>query len=148
MSCVGFEVPSGVVATTTSAKTILQVVAAANHAVRIDEFGIGFQGTSNTAAPGLLEVVRQSDAGTSSAATVVKQPDDSDETLQTTARKNCTAEPTTGDVLMSIPIHPQTGFTWQAQFGKHIKVGGGDRLGLRVTFAADVNCCAYFKGEE
>lgn len=148
MSCVGWKLSSGATATGTSLKTILQAVAAANHALAVHEIAISFAGTSNTAAPILVEVVRQSDAGTSSAATPVKDPDDSAETLQVTGRKTITSEPTTGDVLEAYYVHPQTGYTWQAQFAKHIKVGGGDRLGVRVTAAADVNCTVTMKGEE
>lgn len=74
-----------------------------------------------------------------SALTLVKDPDDTDETLQTTAQHTATAEPTAGDILVSELIHPQTGYTWQAPFGKAIKIGGGDRLGFRVLAGADVN---------
>lgn len=148
MSGVRFKAVTAAVATGTSAKTIVQVVAASNHGVMIDEWSVSFAGTSNTATPIKVDICRQSDAGTSSALTPVKDPDDTDETLQTTARHTATAEPTTGDVIMTEYVHPQTGYTWQAPFGRAIKVGGGDRLGIRVTAAADVNCIARFSGEE
>jgi hypothetical protein len=148
MSGVRFKVVSGEIATGTSAKTLLQIVAANNHGVLIDEISISFKGTSNTATPIKVDVLRQTTAGTMSSATPVKDPADADETLQTTAQANATVEPTAGDILMSELVHPQTGYTWQAPFGRQIKIGGGGRLGIRVTAGADVNAVCRVSGEE
>lgn len=148
MSGVRWKLATAEVATGTSLKTIAQAVAAANHGALVDEISVSFQGVSNTGEPILVEVVRQTDAGTTSALTPVKDPDDTDETLQLTARHTATAEPTTTDVLMREFVHPQTGWTWQAPFGRQIKIGGGDRLGVRVTAGADVGCLVRMAGEE
>jgi hypothetical protein len=148
MAGVRFKAVTGQISTGTSAKTLMQIVAAANHAVLIDEVSISFDGTSNTATPIKVDVLRQTSAGTMSALTPVKDPDDSDETLQVTAQHTATAEPTAGDVLLSEHVHPQQGYTWQAPFGRAIKIGGGDRLGVRVTAAASVNAIVRVTGEE
>jgi hypothetical protein len=149
MSAVRFKAHTGgAVATGTSAKTILQILAASNHAVWVNEIHISFQGTSNTASPILVEVLRQTTAGTMSSGSIFKDPDDSAETLQTSCTKNASAEPTASDILYQWYVHPQTGFSWQAAFGQSIKVGGGDRLGVRVTAAADVNSVVALLGEE
>lgn len=149
MAKLGFHCVTGVIATGTSAKTLNQVVAAANHPVFVKGFSISFAGTSNTAAPVKVDLCRQSDAGTTSALTPVKAPhDDTDETLQSTARHTATAEPTTGDVIRTVYVHPQTGYTEWFPHTEWIKVGGGDRLGLRVTAAADVNAVAELFCEE
>jgi hypothetical protein len=148
MAGVGFKGVTAEIATGTALKTLLQIVAAANHAVLIKELAISFKGTSNTAAPILVTVMRQTTAGTMSALTLVKDPDDSDETLQTTAQHTATAEPTAGDVLVRELVHPQTGFLWQAPFGQFIKIGGGDRIGIAVTAGADVNSVCRVVGEE
>lgn len=152
MSGVRFKVRTNPIATGTSAKTLLQLVAASNHGVLIDEISISFAGTSNTAAPIRVDVLRQTSAGTMTAggtnSTIVKDPDDSDETLQTTIQDTATGEPSAGDVLMTEYVHPQTGYTWQAPFGRQIKIGGGDRLGIRTTAAADVNAVCRVGGEE
>lgn len=136
------------VSTGTSLKTIMQIVAASNHAVMIDEISISFQGTSNTASPILVKITRQTDAGTMSSLTLVKDPDDWDETIQTTAQHTATAEPTAGSTIMEEYVHPQTGYTWQAPHGKGIKIGGGDRIGITVTAGASVSCAARVAGEE
>lgn len=148
MAGVGFKATKSAIATGSSLKTLVQIVAAANHAVKISEISISFAGTSNTATPILVQISRQTTAGTMTSLTPVKDPDDSGETLQTTAQHTATSEPTTTDVLMEEYVHPQTGYCWQAPFGKEIKIGGGDRLGIRVTAAADVNATARVVGEE
>src|SRR5439155_3379962 len=105
-------------------------------------------GISNTATPILVQVMRQPTAGTMSSLTPVKDPDDTDETLQTTAQHTATAEPTASDVLFREEVHPQTGYTWQAPFGRQIKIGGGDRLGIEVLAGADVSATVRVCGEE
>lgn len=148
MSGVGFELTTALVSTGTALKTIIQCVAAANHGIHITEISISFEGVSNTGQPILVELLRQTTAGTMSALSPVKNPDDTDETLQVTGQHTATVEPTASDVLMTELIHPQTGYTWQAPFAKPKKIGGGDRLGIRVTANASVNCIARMIGEE
>lgn len=148
MAGIAFAVQSGEIASTTSAKTILQLVAASNHRVKVKEFSLSCKGTNNTAAPVLVELVQQSTAGTSSSATPVKLDESTDETLQTTAVKNCTAEPTGSTVIKSIEVHPQAGYVWQAPFGGELLIKGGTRLGMRVTAGADVNVNGEFVAEE
>lgn len=148
MAGVRFKGVTGKISTGTSKKTVMQVVAASNHAVLIDELSISFDGVSVTGTPILVEIARQTTAGTMSSLTPVKDPDDAAETLQTTMQHTATAEPTEGDVIMSEQVHPQSGYTWQAPFGREIKIGGGDRLGIVVTAAADVNAVARVSGQE
>jgi hypothetical protein len=148
MSGVGWKAIAGAVSTTTSLLSILRVKAASNHAILVKEWGISFNGTSNTAEPILVQLARQTTDGTFTSVTPVKDPDDTDETLQVTAGKNASAEPTPGDILWQGRIHPQNGFVWQAPYGEAIKVGGGDRLAIVTTAPASVTCDAYMRGEE
>lgn len=148
MAGIGFKCNTAEIATGTSAKTLLQVVAASNHRITVNEWSISFKGTSNTASPILVEVLRQTTAGTMSALTPVKADSADDETLQTTAQHTATSEPTASDVLDRVLVHPQQGYTWVATPGKELVVPGGGRLGVRVTAAADVNAVATIKGEE
>lgn len=150
MAGVGFAAVTAEVSTGSGAtKTIAQVVAASNHALKIKKIEISFDGTSSTAEPIFVTVVRQSTAGTSSALTPVKAPnDDSDETLQVTAIHTATVEPTTGDIVAAFEVHPQLGKETVFAYGEEIKVGGGDRLGVRVLAAASVNCVVGIYGEE
>lgn len=131
-----------------TAKTVLQLVAPANHRVKVIRWGVFFDGTSATAEPVQVRVLRQTTAGTMSSLTPVKLDDSIAETLQTTAQHTATAEPTAGDVLDIAEIHPQQGYDAILPPGMEIIIGGGDRLGIEVTAAAIVNCRAKFWFEE
>ena len=136
------------VATGTSKKTLLQLVAASNHRVKVSEWGISFNGTSTTAAPIEVEIARQSDAGTATSLTLQKIDADGDETLQTTGQHTATSEPTESAVIRREYVHPQAGYTWQAPFGQEIVINGGDRLAIVVTAGASVSAQAHFVFEE
>lgn len=131
-----------------TAETVLQLVAASNHRVKILRWGIFFDGTSVTAEPVQIRLMRQTSAGTSSANTPVKLDDSLAETLQTTARDTFTAEPTSGDVLEVFEVHPQQGIAMMYPLGQEVIIGGGDRVGIECTAPAAVNCRAYFVFEE
>lgn len=136
------------VATGTSIKTLLQLLAATNHAIEIIEIGIGFHGTSNTGEPILVNFMKQTTAGTMTALTLVKGDDSVADSFDTSASHTATAEPTAGDVLRSWPVHPQTGLVWQAHDKAPIVIKQGDRGGLTVTAGASVNADAYIVFEE
>lgn len=118
-----------------TAKTCLQVVAAANHRVRVAGIGISFKGTVVTDTPVKCRLVRQTTAGTMSSATVVKKDENMAETIQTTAQKTATAEPTITDELEMWEIHPQTGMRWYYPMGDEVYIKGGNRLGVELTAA-------------
>ena len=137
------------ISTGTALRTVLQLLAPANHRLRLLEAGISFHGIVNTNEPITVDLIRQTTAGSGGTGlTPVKLDDSLSETLQTTALHTITTEPTAGDVLMTWAVHPQTGLIYQVPQGQEIKIGGGDRLGLRVLAGASVNCDAYLKFEE
>ena len=148
MAGVRFNAVTASVATGVVAKTVAQIVAAANQRVLVKEIHIAFAGTSNTNEPIKVDIMRQTDAGTMSALTLVKGNNSDDETLQSTAQHTATVEPASGDVIMTIKGHPQTSFSWQAPFGGEIPVIGGGRVGFRVTAANDVGAFVSIVGEE
>lgn len=121
-----------------AAKTLLQLVAAANHRVLVIEWSVSFNGIDNTAEPIKVSLARQTTAGTSSALTPEKMNEGDDETLQTTARHTATVEPTTGNSIAREKVHPQGGFTWQAPPGGKIVIKGGNRLGWIITAPAAI----------
>lgn len=139
---------TGEITTGTSLKTCLQIIAATNVRIKVHEWSVSFKGTSNTDAPILAKLVRQTDAGTMSALTLRKVNESDGETLQSTAQHTATAEPTTTDLVDAQEIHPQMGDRWQAPFGREILVKGGNRLGLSVTAGASTSAVAHILGEE
>lgn len=119
-----------------TAETVLQLVAAAHHRVRITEYTISFKGTVATDTPVRCRIFRQTGAGTSSAATVVKDDASADETLQTTARNAFSAEPASDDALLDeFEVHPQSGTKVFLPAGQEILVPGGGRVGFKLTAA-------------
>lgn len=153
MAGVRFTVQASGVVTGTAERCVLQIVAAANHRVRVPEFGISFDGVVDTDVPILVQLFRQTDTPTGSeSVTPVKMNSSDDETIQTTATKHFdgsdqpTKSPT--DPIFSEYVHPQGGYTWQAPFGNEIVVPGGTRLGMVVTAGVSVNCAPRFVCDE
>ena len=136
------------ITTGTSLITLMQLLAATNQRVKVKEISVSFNGVSNTGVPILVEVLRQTSAGTMSALTLVKENSSDSETLQTTAQYNATVEPSASSIVMTEQVHPQGGFLWQAPFGGEIIVPGAGRLGLRVTAGVSVSAMARMVFEE
>lgn len=128
-------------------KTVLQVTAPANQKVKLLGWGLFFDGVAVTQQPVFVQLILQSTAGTMSS--VTPQPlHPAAETLQSTAQHTATVEPATDVVLDTIQVHPQSGYEMRYPKGHEIILGGGERLGLVVTSAADVNCIPKFICEE
>ena len=102
-----------------TAKSILSVVNAANALIRIVELGVSFDGISATAEPVTVELCRstQATAGTSTAHTIL-QIRGPTRTVDATARRNYTAEPTVLTVAKRWLVHPQTGIVIQFPLGR------------------------------
>lgn len=128
----------------TGAKTLLQIVAASNHRIVVRSVSVSFEGINRSAAPVQVVVMRQADAGTMSSLTLVKDCDSDDETVQTTAQHTATAEPSSGDVLERVLVHPRGG---RGDLGPFFCKGGG-RLGVVVTAGESVDCIASAVIEE
>jgi len=132
-----------------TAKTVLQIVAPAAQRDAISEATISFDGISNTAEPVVVRVVRQTTAGTSTARAPLRLDDDIATALASTGGENFSAEPTDTDILATMEVHPQAGVIYQVPIpdGEFV-IGAGDRLGIKATAPAAVNCLASFRGEE
>lgn len=130
-----------------TAKTVLQIVAASNHRVRIKRWGVFFDGVSTTAEPVQVRLLRQTSAGTMSSLTPTKLGTES-ETLQTTAQHTATVEPSAGDTLDIAEVHPQTGYEVIFPAGEEIDVAGSGRVGIECTAPATVNVRAKIIAEE
>lgn len=133
-----------------TAKTILNVINAANGLIRITEMAVSFDGTSSTAEPVTVELCSstQATAGTSTSHTIV-QTRGPTRTVQATAARNYTAEPTTLTVIKRWLVHPQTGLFVQFPLGREPEqVTTADGLCIRCTAPATVNVQAYMEFEE
>lgn len=133
-----------------TAKTILNVINAANGLIRLTELAVSFDGTSSTAEPVTVELCSstQATAGTSTSHTIV-QVRGPTRTVQATAARNYTAEPTTLTVIKRWLVHPQTGLMVQFPLGREPEqVTTADGLCIRCTAPATVNVQAYIEFEE
>lgn len=131
-----------------TARTVLQLVAPANHRVVVKRWGVFFDGQSVSAEPVLVRLLFQTSAGTMSALTPKKMDGSLTETLQTTAQHSATVEPSAGDVLDTLNVHPQQGYREVYPLGEEIILGGGDRIGIECTAPDGVNVVGTFVFEE
>ena len=130
-------------------QTLIQVLAATNHGIKIDYWGVSFKGTDLDAGPIEVILARQSDAGTMGAHTLRKRDDSNGDTLDTSSLEDATVEPTTGDVLRRKFVHPTGGYTELLPLGKEIHVGAGDRIAVIINDnSVAIVCAAELGGEE
>lgn len=145
---IGIASTEGEVAlTAATAKTVLRVTAATNHPIKILGWGVYFDGTSVTAEPVQVRARKSTTAGTGTSVTV-RQRSGPSVTFQTSSLKNFTAEPTDGDTLDIIEVHPTGGYEVLYPVGQEPIIGSGLRFGLKVTAPATVNCEAKIIFEE
>jgi hypothetical protein len=137
---------SEIALTAATAKTVIQIVSAANHPVKLLRWGVFFDGTSATAEPVQVRLLRQTTAGTMSSLTPVELTNHG-VTVQTSAQHTATAEPTAGNVLDIAEVHPQTGYEVNL-LGQEIILGSSARVGIECTAPAGVNVRAKIVFEE
>jgi len=136
--------------TAATARTIMSVINAANGLIRLCEFSVSFDGVSGTAEPVTVELCSstQATAGTTTAHTIVQLRGPT-RTVQATAARAYTVEPTTLTVLKRWLVHPQTGLVVQFPLGREPEqVVTADALCIRCTAPANVNCQGYIEFEE
>lgn len=130
-----------------TAKTVLQVVAAANDVVKVKEWTVSFDGISGTAEPVQVCLLRQTSAGTMTSLTPVERSGFG-VTLQSTAQHTATVEPSAGNVLATREVHPQGGYQEKFAPGEEPVVLNGGRIGIECTAPANVNVRAEIVFEE
>ena len=117
--------------TAATVRTVLQFVAPANHRVRLRKWRVSFDGTTTTAEPVVCRLLRQTTAGTMSAQTLTKSDNSLPETIQSSAQHSATAEPTAGDLLDTVEVHPQSLYEGNFPLGfGEVMIGGGGRIGI------------------
>lgn len=126
----GTATVSGVSVGAGATVTIIQAVAAANHALRLERLSVTVDGDDPSAEMLTVDLQRQTTAGTMSALTPVKRDDSIADSFDSTWQKEATVEPTAGDQAASFPCNGQVGIP-----GEPLDwvVGAGDRTGIRVT---------------
>lgn len=157
MATPGYTVTTGTAAialAAATAKTLIDLLAAANDYPTVVEFGVSFDGVTPSAVPVLVELCHSTEgaAGTSTGGTI-RQVRGPRATANITAGVNYTVEPTTLTVLKHWLVPPTSGMVMQFPLGREPEgivtaATAGKGLCLRVTAPAIVNVRAYIEYEE
>lgn len=133
-----------------TAETLLALIGATTTKARLIEWGVSFDGTSATAAPVVVRLVRATVDGTGSAATEKAwDPDAPAAAVQ--AKHSYSAEPTKEtQALVEIEVHPQGGIVIQYPLGREPVIDNATSsiLCIEATAPATVNALAYMVWEE
>jgi hypothetical protein len=138
------------VTTGTALKTIAQIAAAAGDRLEIIEWSLSFNGTSASAVPVLVQLNRQTSAGTGGVSATPALQDLGDAASGTTGltgplAATWTAEPTAGTIIYQDYYTPVgLGPAWQYPLGRGIIVPLSGRMGIVVTAAVAINCAGHF----
>lgn len=135
------------VASTTSQMAVLQVTAGTQRA-GVYGLRISLKGTSSTAAPVRVKLARTTTAGTSSATPTIASVDSSGVTATATAQATFSAQPTLGEILWVMEIHPQTGAAEYIPLGDEFVVPAAGRVAVSVLAGADVPVTAQLYWRE
>ncbi len=137
----------GLVAATT--KTVIQITSV-TRPVKVTEWSISFDGATPADEPVLVEVLRQTTAGTGGTSVTPRKRVDYVSTATTTAKTGPSAEPTAGDVLETYYLTPNGGLlVIQYPEGGEIVVPASGRLAIRATAPSNaVNAAAWVGWEE
>lgn len=150
-----FDVPASTVAlTAATAKSVLGVKAAANVCAKLTEVGASFDGATSSNAPAVCEFMQSTFAtngpGTNSTSvTPAKRDTGRAETIQATAAKNWTTEPTVLTLQRPLDIGQFNGVVvYMHPFAAPFIVIGGQGAVLRVNSPNNVNFTGSLGGEE
>ena len=131
-----------------TAKTVLQVGTPTNQRDPIIRWGVFFDGQNVSDEPVQVRLLRQTTSGTMTTLGVEKLDGSLSETPQTIAQYNASAEPSAGDVLDVVEVHPQTGYEMIYPLMQEPVIQGGGRVGIECQASAAVNVRAKLTAEE
>jgi hypothetical protein len=131
-----------------TAKTVIEIAAAANHRCLIHEMTVMFKGITVTNEPVTVELTRFAASGTGTAGTPQKLDPDYSEAIQTGFEYNHSVEPASQTVLRTWAIHPQSGIIYPLPINRPEPIPGGDFLGIRCTADDAVTVLVHGLGEE
>jgi hypothetical protein len=138
--------------TAATAKTVVNVIAAANAIFRICELSVSFDGATATAVPATVELCysTQATAGTPVGTPTFQQMRGPTRTIQATGGLAYSAEPTVLTALKSWFVPVFNGLlVLQFPLGREPEqIVSADAYCLRVTAPATVNVMAYIEIEE
>lgn len=137
-------------------KTLLQLQAPSNQGAAWKRLKVAFEGVTSTDKPVVLQLLKQTDAGTGGVGiteTVLKSPKGTAPTPQCTALGGpwSTTEPSASDVIDEVYVHPQSGYEWIFQRAEDEHAYFNERYAVRCitpTGNATTNAIASLIWEE
>lgn len=133
----GYTVTTGkVVSPSNLSKVAVQLATASGVTSTVTGFDVGFDGTTGTATPLVVELVRTSGASSGGTTATLQQEYGKTRTAQTTARINDTTDGASPTVIRSWPINPTTSFSYQWPLGRCPELDGSSYLEFRITTVA------------
>ena len=130
------------------AKTVIQLGTPSTRRAWLKEAGIGFKSVTATDVPVLVQLCRQSTAGTATGLTSAPDVEGHPAGL-VTGKENATVEPATGVIVKEWYITPIGGqLVYQLPLGDEIESAISSFLGLVVTAPGIQNLRAYLKYNE
>ncbi len=150
-----FDVPATTVAcTAATAKSVLGIKAATNVCVKVTEVSVSFDGATSTNAPAVCEFMQStfganSPGTNSTSVTPPKRDTGRAETIQATAAKTWTTEPTTLTLQRTLDVGQYNGVVvYMHPFASPFIVIGGQGCVNRITSPNNVNFSGGLVGEE
>lgn len=127
-----------------TAKSILQLVTPATTRAKITGFSVSFNSVTSSDAPAVVDLLRQTTAGTGgTAATMAALDPDAPAALASGLYDIDSAEPTAGNVLWSGYVTPVGGlFVYNFADGEEPVLDVSNRVGIRVTSPEAVDVIA------
>ena len=135
------------IATGTVIKSLLEIAAPTNKAIKLIRWWIEFDGVTASAVPVLVQITAHTTTMTGTALTLVKNKDTDITTIRSTAKHTSTSE-NAGTVtqLERHRIHPTSGFSYEYPQDREHEVS--TFLRMRVTADATVNATCGIVVEE
>ena len=146
--------PEVALAATGAALTVAQLgpVAAPGKGCTVIGWGIYFDGVLAADQPIIVELMRQTSAGTMTTGLGYNHDENDARPVTTVFQHTATAEPTNGGIFVARKnVHPQSGYEVILPEGKEIKVAPASYLGLiayNPAGNAATNAIGYFLWEE
>jgi|SRR6476469_855892 len=137
------------VTTGTALKTMAQLAAGSADRCELIEWSVSFNGTNAAAVPALVQLNRQTTAGTGGVTGVKNPHDTGDGAAASTGLTGplaavWTGEPTTGLIMYADYFTPVgLGAFVQYPLGRGIILPASGRVGITVTAAVAVNCAGH-----
>jgi hypothetical protein len=140
-----YTVNSGAVSlSAATVKTVLQIATPASTRAKLTSFSVSFNSVTSSDAPAVVDLLRQTTAGTGGSSATLAPLDPDAPASQLTGLFNiASAEPSAGNVLWSGYVTPVGGlFVYNFAEGEEPILDVSNRIGIRVNSPAAVSAIA------